>query len=233
MSCGRLRRELLDLFRFGGLDGRSAPHLEHLAECRPCRDEVGIDRVLVERLRVALAERVAGASPPSAAWSTILARSQTPERGFRGWLGRRVLPLFKPRVATGATAVALAAIIALGTDVTIQPLQPWSSPSTDSITDGSSDSGRIAFAEGPGRTVELSESLARRAARDAVNDGSAETFVLVAVRPQPEIYISVEPRILASRATELPPDEPGEASDDAASEAPRPDRAPPPLGLAR
>ena len=54
MSCRRIRRELIERFRFGELDGRSAPHLEHLRGCVECRDDVGLDRVVVRNLQRAL-----------------------------------------------------------------------------------------------------------------------------------------------------------------------------------
>lgn len=127
MTCRRICRELIELFRFGGLDVRSAPHLDHLAECRSCRDEVGFDRALVRELRSALLARVAGASPSPDAWAAILARAQAPETssGVRAWFRRRsVVVLSRLRAATGASAMALAVVIAAGTDATIGQPQP-------------------------------------------------------------------------------------------------------------
>jgi hypothetical protein len=125
MSCSRLRRELVELFRFGGLDVRSAPHLDHLAACRACRDEVGFDRALVQQLRVALAERVATAAPSPDAWSGILARAQAPESWWRAWLRAQSMVLAgRLRTATAVSAMALAVIVAAGTDVAIEVRDP-------------------------------------------------------------------------------------------------------------
>jgi hypothetical protein len=120
MRCKRICRELLWLARFGEFGPSSAPHLDHLASCRGCRDEVGFDRALVQQLRVALAERIASDEPSSRAWSVILERTQAPERGLggflrgnAGWLASRL------RTATAVTAMALAGIIATSTQVAI------------------------------------------------------------------------------------------------------------------
>ena len=120
MSCRRICRELLWLARFGEFGPSSAPHLDHLAECRGCRDEVGFDRALVQQLRLALAERIEHAAPSPAAWGVILERAQEPERGIRGFLQSRAGALAaRLRTATAITAVALAGIIATSTHVAI------------------------------------------------------------------------------------------------------------------
>lgn len=120
MSCRRICRELLWLARFGEFGPSSAPHLDHLAGCRGCRDEVGFDRALVQQLRVALAERIENASPSPSAWGVILERAQQPERGIRGFLNGRASALAaRLRTATAITAMALAGIIATSTHVTI------------------------------------------------------------------------------------------------------------------
>ena len=67
MSCRRVQRELIERFRFGELDARSAPHLAHLHGCTDCRDEVGLERSVVHHLQRALAERVADRSTDIAA----------------------------------------------------------------------------------------------------------------------------------------------------------------------
>ncbi|HYI66530.1 MAG TPA: hypothetical protein VEW95_06380 [Candidatus Limnocylindrales bacterium] len=120
MSCRRICRELLWLARFGEFGPSSAPHLDHLADCRGCRDEIGFDRALVQQLRLALAERIEQAAPSPAVWSAILVRAQEPERGLRGFLQDRAAALAsRLRTATAITAVALAGIIATSTHVAI------------------------------------------------------------------------------------------------------------------
>ncbi len=118
MSCGRIRRELLWLSRFGELDSDSQPHIDHLVGCRSCRDAIGVDRMMVEQLRVALATRVANASPPAGAWERILARAQAPDRGplarLLGWSARyRGLQ----RVATAVAGSGLALVRAVNTEL--------------------------------------------------------------------------------------------------------------------
>ena len=78
MSCRRICRELLWLARFGEFGPSSAPHLDHLAGCSACRDEVGFDRALVQQLRLALAERIASDEPSPSAWDVILERAPRP-----------------------------------------------------------------------------------------------------------------------------------------------------------
>jgi hypothetical protein len=120
MRCKRICRELLWLARFGEFGPSSAPHLDHLAGCAGCRDEVGFDRALVQQLRVALAERIANEEPSPGAWGVILARAQTPEQGIGGFLrGHAVALASRLRTATAVTAVALAGIIATSTPVAI------------------------------------------------------------------------------------------------------------------
>ncbi len=128
MSCARVCRELLELSRFGVLDVRSAPHIEHLVDCRACRDEIGLDRALVQQLRVALQARIEGATPSPAAWDRILRRTQSPEAGLAAWFRRRSgVVLARLRTATAVSATALAVLIASGTQVGIQQ-HPASSP---------------------------------------------------------------------------------------------------------
>lgn len=129
MSCARVCRELLELSRFGELDVRSAPHIEHLVDCRACRDVIGLDRALVQQLRVALRARIEGAAPSSAAWDGILRRTQRPEAGLGAWFRRRsALVLSRLRTATAVSATALAVLIASGTQVGIQ--QQHAAPSS-------------------------------------------------------------------------------------------------------
>jgi hypothetical protein len=125
MTCRRVCRELIELVRFGELDVRSAPHLDHLADCRGCRDEVGLNRELVQQLRHALQARVEGAAPSAGAWSAILARTQLPERGVAAWFrARSALLLARMRVATAISGTALAVLVATGTQVGIAQPDP-------------------------------------------------------------------------------------------------------------
>src|SRR5687768_3466928 len=121
MRCKRICRELLWLARFGEFGPSSAPHLDHLASCSGCRDEVGFDRALVQQLRVTLAERIANEEPSAGAWSAILARAQAaPERGLAQFLrGNAISLASRLRTATAVTAVALAGVIATSTPVAI------------------------------------------------------------------------------------------------------------------
>ncbi|MEJ7803888.1 MAG: hypothetical protein WKH68_11050 [Candidatus Limnocylindria bacterium] len=124
MRCRRICRELLWLARFGEFGPSSAPHLDHLAYCGNCRDEVGFDRALVQQLRTALAERAELAAPSPGAWSAILERAQAPERGIGAFLHRHAGALAaRLRTATAITAVGLAGVIATSTHVTIAPLE--------------------------------------------------------------------------------------------------------------
>ena len=121
MSCARVCRELLELSRFGALDIRSAPHIEHLVDCRTCRDGIGLDRELVQQLRAALQARIEGAAPSPAAWDRILRRTQSPEVGLAAWFRRRSgVVLARLRTATAVSATALAVLIASGMPVGIQ-----------------------------------------------------------------------------------------------------------------
>ncbi len=120
MRCRRICRELLWLARFGEFGPSSAPHLDHLADCGNCRDEVGFDRALVQQLRIALAARIAEEEPSPNAWEAILARAQAPDRGIRASIQRHAAGLaLKLRTATAVTAMALAGIIASSTHVAI------------------------------------------------------------------------------------------------------------------
>lgn len=198
MSCSRLRRELVELFRFGGLDLRSAPHLEHLAECRPCRDEVGFDRALVQQLREALAERVAAASPSADAWSGILARAQAPESGWRGWLQSHGMVLVgRLRTATAVSAMALAVIIAAGTDVAIEVTD--GAPGVPSTSDLLAEQ----YEQGPTRLVPAGIGV-----EPVPEDSRAPSDA----RPvgQPEFDVSPGGRVPQRVVEEVAPEEPAE-----------------------
>ena len=115
MSCRRIRRELLWLVRFGDFDAGSAPHLEHLASCRDCRDEVGLDRALVRQLRTALAARIGDATPSPRAWEGVLARMRQPEPSVtRPWTSRLAAFL---RAGSAMAGASLALVVALNLEM--------------------------------------------------------------------------------------------------------------------
>jgi hypothetical protein len=118
MTCRRICRELLWSVRFGELDVSSQPHLEHLAGCGPCRDEVGFDREMVRQLRAALADRVDGLVPSPTAWEGILRRAQAPEPGrWATWWSRSLGLVGRLRTATAMAGTGLALVLALNTQV--------------------------------------------------------------------------------------------------------------------
>lgn len=118
MKCRRIRRELLWLARFGEFGPSSQPHLDHLAGCRGCRDEVGYDREMVRRLRAALAARVDGMSPSASAWEGILERAQAPEPSrLSVWWGRSTGIVGRLRTATAMAGTGLALVLALNMEV--------------------------------------------------------------------------------------------------------------------
>jgi hypothetical protein len=114
MSCRRIRRELLWLVRFGELDAGSARHLDHLAGCQECRDEIGLDRALVRQLRTALAERIGDATPSPSAWEGVLARMRQPEPSVRPWPVRLAALL---RAGSAMAGAGLALVLALNLEM--------------------------------------------------------------------------------------------------------------------
>ena len=108
MSCRRVSRELIERFRFGELDRRSAPHLDHLVGCGRCQEEIGFDRALVRQLRRALAERIAASEPSPLAFAAVRERALREEQrhawSVRAWRWARVAP------AGAAMAVMLFAV---------------------------------------------------------------------------------------------------------------------------
>lgn len=138
MSCRRTRRELLWLVRFGDFDAGSAPHLEHLAGCQGCRDEVGLDRALVRQLRTALAERIGDASPSPSAWDGVLARMGQPEPALRAWSSRLAAIL---RAGSAMAGASLALVLALNLE--LAPIGPIPTPvSTDPEVTSTASAGR-------------------------------------------------------------------------------------------
>jgi hypothetical protein len=132
MTCRRICRELLSFVRFGELGPSSRPHLEHLAGCQPCRDEIGYDREMVRRLRQALAARIEGMDPSPAVWDQILVRAQAPDPGT-GWIARLAGVAGRRRSTTAMAGTALALVLALNMQVV--PLgAPQRSDATGTIT---------------------------------------------------------------------------------------------------
>jgi hypothetical protein len=118
MTCRRICRELLSFVRFGELGPRSQPHLDHLAGCASCRDEVGYDREMVQRLRAALAARIEGMDPSPQVWERILRRAQAPDpEPADGWLARLGAATARRRTTTAMAGTALALVLALNMEV--------------------------------------------------------------------------------------------------------------------
>ena len=118
MKCRRIRRELLWLARFGELGPSSQSHLDHLAGCQGCRDEIGYDREMVRQLRAALAARIEGMSPSAAVWKGILERAQAPERSRLSlWWSRSTSIVGRLRTATAMAGTGLALVLALNMEV--------------------------------------------------------------------------------------------------------------------
>jgi hypothetical protein len=147
MSCRRIRRELLWLVRFGELDAGSARHLDHLAGCQECRDEIGLDRALVRQLRTALAERIGDATPSPGAWEGVLARMRQPEPSVRPWPARLAALL---RAWSAMAGASLALMLALNLEmVPIGPASP--AVNTDTVTAGSQASRGAGLRQWEGR----------------------------------------------------------------------------------
>ena len=130
MSCRRVCRELLSFVRFGELGPRSQPHLDHLADCGSCRDEIGYDREMVQRLRMALAARIEGMDPSPDVWERILRRAQAPDPvPADGWLARLGAAAARRRTTTAMAGTALALVLALNMEVvSIMPVSPTDAP---------------------------------------------------------------------------------------------------------
>jgi hypothetical protein len=107
VSCDRIAREVIEFFRFGDRDARSAPHLAHLAMCVDCREAVGLDRTLVIQLQRALAARVDGHAASPGAWIEIRRRALEPEAPT---LLGRLLPVLR-LAPVGATAIVVLALL--------------------------------------------------------------------------------------------------------------------------
>lgn len=137
MSCRRIRRELLAFVRFGELGPGTQPHLDHLAGCASCRDEVGYDREMVRRLRAALAARIEGMDPSPSVWEEIRRRAQAADPEPAGWLARLGAMAVRRRSTTAMAGTALALVLALNMEVV--SVVPLPSPSAEAAqpNDGS------------------------------------------------------------------------------------------------
>ena len=186
MTCRRICRELLWSVRFGELDASSQPHLEHLAACSACRDEVGFDREMVRQLRRALAERVDGMVPSPTAWEGIVRRTQAPPSrwaSLRASLWSRSFGLVgRLRTATAMAGTGLALMLALNTQVA-----PIAVPaSTDTVV----TSGGSSLVAG-GRWPPAERS--RRADAGPTQDTLADPQPLVVLPPPRETLVVLRP----------------------------------------
>jgi hypothetical protein len=137
MSCHRVRRALLWMTRFGEFGPDSQLHLDHLAGCRACRDEVGCDRATVRLLRAALAARVDGMEPSSGVWEQVRALAQQPEPRRGRWPWRRpsdVMAIGRSLTAMAGTGLAL--VLALNTQIVTVTLPQSDAPSPLAVSDG-------------------------------------------------------------------------------------------------
>lgn len=112
MSCRKVTRELIEAFRFGELDQRSAAHLEHLEVCEACRTEVGLDQLLVRNLRRALAARLESYAPSPGAWQGVLRRATADAE--QPSLSRLMTFARAARTLAAGSAIALAVILTQG-----------------------------------------------------------------------------------------------------------------------
>ena len=141
MSCRRVCRELLSFVRFGELGPRSQPHLDHLAGCSNCRDEVGYDREMVQRLRMALAARIDGMDPSPQVWEQILRRAQAPDPvPAAGWLTRLGIAAARRRTTTAMAGTALALVLALNMEV-VSLMPVTADPSVEAVVTESASGG--------------------------------------------------------------------------------------------
>jgi hypothetical protein len=183
MSCRRIRRELLWLVRFGELDAGSARHLDHLAGCQECRDEIGLDRALVRQLRTALAERIGDATPSPSAWEGVLARMRQPEPSGRAWPARLAAFL---RAGSAMAGASLALILALNLEMV--PLGPAAAPDVDvNAVSASVSAGR-------GAGLRHWDGGAPAAGSGLVRSGPSAVFVPIATEtlPPPRTSLEVE-----------------------------------------
>jgi anti-sigma factor RsiW len=111
MSCRRVRRELLDLLRFGDASSRADAYLDHVERCPDCQHEVAVDSGLARELRQALRVRVDGYEPSPAVWRGIRLRAADPEPALEGWAGAVIAAGRGVRVMVPVAAIMLAAVV--------------------------------------------------------------------------------------------------------------------------
>jgi hypothetical protein len=188
MRCRRICRELLWLARFGEFGPSSQPHLDHLAGCAGCRDEVGYDREMVRQLRAALAARIEGMQPSPSAWEGILRRAQAPEPSrFAAWWSRSLGLVGRLRTATAMAGTGLALVLALNMEV----MPPVAAPATDGGAEAEAASLQTVPRTPTGRTALV--ALLRQDASNAT-----------ARRPDPESVMT----LIGARASIRPIAEP-------------------------
>ena len=199
MRCRRICRELLWLARFGEFGPSSQPHLDHLAGCQSCRDEVGYDRQMVRQLRVALAARIEGMQPSSRSWDRILARAQAPEPSrLAAWWSRSLGVVSRLRTSTAMAGTGVALLLALNLEVF-----PIATPSG---TDASADAEVVALEQVPRMPVALSS----RSTSVAAPEGQMAS----AQRADPEAALTMAGnRVTARPATAAPPVEEAPATE--------------------
>ena len=208
MTCRRICRELLWQARFGELGPGSAPHLEHLTDCRSCRDELGFDRALVRQLRTALAARIEGAVPSPQAWQGVLARMSRPEpqpSRLRAWSTMLVARL---RVGSAMAGATLAVVMAL--NVEIVPMRPSDAVSIGSIVSEGAPPRPLRLADGFSQgsfansyAGDRSGEEERRTLREPVVVGDVpepERLPLAGVQLQAREAVSDEPATLSESA---------------------------------
>ncbi len=205
MTCRRICRELLWQARFGELGPGSAPHLEHLTDCRSCRDELGFDRALVRQLRTALAARIEGAVPSPQAWQGVLARMSRPEprpSRLRAW---STLLVARLRVGSAMAGATLAVVMAL--NVEIVPVRPSDAVSSGSVVSDGAPPRPLTLADGFSQGAftnsyagEPAGGKERTASRGPVVVGDVpepEQLPLAGVQLQPREGVSDEPALVA------------------------------------
>ena len=191
MRCRRICRELLWLARFGEFGPSSQPHLDHLANCQACRDEVGYDREMVRQLRAALRARIEAMEPSPRTWEAILERAKAPEPiGLDAWWRRWGSLASRLRTATAMAGTGLALVLALNMQVIPAP--------TVEGTDAGADSGASALQQVPrlptGRTA-LVAYMRQSEAQASTRSPDPESFLTGAsarVGPPPAATSAVE-----------------------------------------